>query len=47
MLDDLDRRLLEILIKDSRTSLKELAQQVGLSSPSVAERLRRLEDRGV
>ncbi|TIQ30584.1 MAG: AsnC family transcriptional regulator, partial [Mesorhizobium sp.] len=26
MLDDLDRRLLEILIKDSRTSLKELAQ---------------------
>ncbi|TIU21568.1 MAG: AsnC family transcriptional regulator, partial [Mesorhizobium sp.] len=31
MLDDLDRRLLEILIKDSRTSLKELAQQVGLS----------------
>ncbi|TJV22303.1 MAG: Lrp/AsnC family transcriptional regulator, partial [Mesorhizobium sp.] len=47
MLDDLDRRLLESLIKDSRTSLKELAQQVGLSSPSVAERLRRLEDRGV
>ncbi|TIL37486.1 MAG: winged helix-turn-helix transcriptional regulator, partial [Mesorhizobium sp.] len=47
MLDDLDRRLLEILIKDSRSSLKELAQQVGLSSPSVAERLRRLEDRGV
>ncbi|RUV56131.1 Lrp/AsnC family transcriptional regulator, partial [Mesorhizobium sp. M5C.F.Ca.IN.020.14.1.1] len=47
MLDDLDRRLLEILIKDSRTSLKELAQQVRLSSPSVAERLRRLEDRGV
>ncbi|TIY04080.1 MAG: Lrp/AsnC family transcriptional regulator, partial [Mesorhizobium sp.] len=47
MLDDLDRRLLEILIKDSRTSLKELAQQVGLSSPSVAERLRRLEDRGI
>jgi Lrp/AsnC family leucine-responsive transcriptional regulator len=47
MLDDLDRRLLEILIKDSRASLKELAQQVGLSSPSVSERLRRLEDRGI
>ena len=30
MLDDLDRRLLEILVKDARTSLKELAQQSGL-----------------
>ena len=47
MLDDLDRKLLDILVKDSRTSLKELAQQVGLSSPSVSERLRRLEERGV
>ncbi|MER8959982.1 Lrp/AsnC family transcriptional regulator [Mesorhizobium sp. M0074] len=47
MLDELDRKLLDILVKDSRTSLKELALQVGLSSPSVSERLRRLEDRGV
>ena len=47
MLDELDRKLLEILLKDSRTSLKELAGQVGLSSPSVSERLRRLEERGV
>ncbi|MBM2715054.1 Lrp/AsnC family transcriptional regulator [Mesorhizobium caraganae] len=47
MLDDLDRKLLDILVKDSRASLKELAQQVGLSSPSVSERLRRLEERGV
>ena len=47
MLDELDRKLLDILVKDSRTSLKELAQQVGLSSPSVSERLRRLEERGV
>ncbi|TRC90423.1 Lrp/AsnC family transcriptional regulator [Mesorhizobium sp. WSM4303] len=47
MLDEMDRKLLDILVKDSRTSLKELAQQVGLSSPSVSERLRRLEERGV
>ena len=47
MLDDLDRNLLEILVRDARTSLKELAAQVGLSSPSVSERLRRLEERGV
>ena len=46
-LDDTDQAILEVLLKDSRTSLKDLGQQVGLSSPSVAERLRRLEERGV
>ncbi len=47
MLDDIDREIVEILLRDSRASLKELAQTVGLSSPSVSERLRRLEERGV
>ena len=47
MLDDLDRRLLDILSVNARISLKELAQEAGLSSPSTADRLRRLEDRGV
>ena len=32
---------------NARISLKELAQEAGLSSPSTADRLRRLEDRGV
>lgn len=47
MLDDLDRRIVEILVEDARISLKDLAQRVGLSSPSVSERLKRLEERGV
>ena len=47
MLDDLDRRLLDILSLNARISLKELAGAAGLSSPSTADRLRRLEDRGV
>lgn len=47
MLDDLDRRIVEILVDDARISLKELAARVNLSSPSVSERLRRLEERGV
>ena len=47
MLDELDRRMIEILVGDARISLKELAQRVELSSPSVSERLRRLEERGV
>jgi Lrp/AsnC family leucine-responsive transcriptional regulator len=47
MLNNVDQRILEVLLKDARISLKELGQQVGLSSPSVSERLHRLEERGV
>jgi Lrp/AsnC family leucine-responsive transcriptional regulator len=47
MIDDLDRRIVEILANDARISLKDLAQRVSLSSPSTSERLKRLEERGV
>jgi len=47
MLDPIDRRIVEILAGNARISLKDLSNQVNLSSPSVAERLRRLEERGV
>ena len=46
-IDALDQRILDVLLTDSRISLKQLAEQVGLSSPSVSERLRRpVEDPG-
>jgi len=47
MTDEIDHLLISALMSDSRRSLKALAQVSGLSSPSVAERLRRLEERGV
>lgn len=47
MLDAIDQILLAALMEDSRRSLKALAGITGLSSPSVAERLRRLEERKV
>lgn len=47
MPDDIDRLILHALMDDSRLSLKALARVSGLSAPSVAERLRRLEARGV
>jgi Lrp/AsnC family leucine-responsive transcriptional regulator len=46
-MDSIDQAILSQLHQDARTSLKELAERVGLSSPSVSERLRRLEERGV
>lgn len=47
MPDDIDRRMLTLLTANARLPLKELAAQVGLSSPSVSDRLRRLEEQGL
>ncbi len=46
-LDDVDARILTTLSEDGRLSNAELARRIGLSPPSIAERVRRLEDRGV
>ncbi len=42
-MDDIDRILLQALQADARTSYADLARQVGLSPPSVHERVRKLE----
>jgi Lrp/AsnC family leucine-responsive transcriptional regulator len=47
MLDAIDETIVQALAGNARMSLKELAHHVGLSSPSVSERLRRLEERDV
>jgi Lrp/AsnC family transcriptional regulator, leucine-responsive regulatory protein len=47
LLDATNVRLLAELQADARVSLAELGRRVGLSSPAVAERVRRLEDEGV
>lgn len=46
-MDDTDRRLLAALLADARTSYADLARQVGLSAPSVHDRVRKLEREGV
>nr|WP_017596025.1 Lrp/AsnC family transcriptional regulator [Nocardiopsis potens] len=47
MLDRVDRRILSELQADGRLSYNELARRVGRSAPAVAERVRRLSERGV
>ena len=47
MNDEIDQLLISALMEDSRSSLKTLAGISGLSSPSVAERRRKLEERKV
>jgi len=46
-LDEIDRALLRLLAEDARTSAADLAREIGLSAPSTAERLRRLEAQGI
>lgn len=47
LIDEIDRQILACLVEDARMSLKVLSGHVGLSSPSTAERLKRLEEKGV
>jgi Lrp/AsnC family leucine-responsive transcriptional regulator len=46
-LDGIDVRILDALVADARISVADLARAVGLSSPSVSERMKRLEEAGV
>lgn len=46
-IDRIDRKLIEALIENARISNAELARLVGLSAPSVGERVKRLEEAGV
>ena len=47
LVDQTDLLLLEELQHNARTSFSELARRVGLSTPSVIDRIRRLEESGV
>ena len=46
-MDQTDLKIISILQKDGRISMKELGREVSLSPPAVAERVKRLEDDGV
>jgi len=46
-IDAVDERLLEALVANARVSIAELARLVELSAPSIAERIKRLEEAGV
>jgi Lrp/AsnC family leucine-responsive transcriptional regulator len=47
VLDGIDRQLLDELQTDCKRSLKEIGAAVGLSAPSVMERVRKLEHAGI
>lgn len=46
-LDEVNVRILEELQRDPRLTMSELGRRIGMSSPAVTERVRRLEEAGV
>ena len=46
-MDRTDYQILNLLQRDSRTTLKCIGDQVGLTAPAVSERIRRMEEKGV
>ncbi|MBL8178470.1 MAG: Lrp/AsnC family transcriptional regulator [Bryobacterales bacterium] len=46
-MDDRDWQILTALQSEGRLSFAELGRRIGMSTPAVAERVRRLEDAGV
>ena len=46
-MDSIDLRIVSSLAEDGRCTYSDLAEEVGLSAPATAERVRRLEERGV
>ena len=45
--DSLSWKILDCLQKNARQSNTEIARQVGITSPAVAERIRKMEDAGI
>ena len=46
-LDDIDRQILALMQENCRLPLAKIGEHVGLSAPSVMERVKKLEDSGV
>lgn len=46
-MDDLDRKILTLLTKNARMPVKEIAEQVALTSPAVSSRIHKLEADGI
>ena len=46
-IDSINWKILEMLQRNARTALKDIAKEVSLSSPTVAERIQKLEDMGI
>ena len=45
--DELDKKILELLSKNSRLSVRDISKMINSSPPTVSRRIRKLEKRGI
>ena len=46
-LDGIDKQILGMLLDDSRITLSHISKEIGISSPAIRERMRKLEQEGI
>ncbi len=46
-LDEIDNTILDMLLADSRTPLSHISKEVGISSPAIRERIKKLKQEGI
>ena len=46
-MDELDRKIIRLLAKNARIPVKDIAQEINLTSPAVSSRIRKLEQDGI
>lgn len=46
-MDELDRKIIRLMTQNARMPVKDIAQEVNLTSPAVSSRIRRLEQEGI
>ncbi|MCW4013093.1 MAG: Lrp/AsnC family transcriptional regulator [Candidatus Bathyarchaeota archaeon] len=46
-MDEMNKKIIEILKKDARTPLSHISEEIGLSSPSIKDRLTKMEQEGI
>lgn len=46
-MDKIDKKIIALLTQNGRMPVKEIAKQIGLTSPAVSSRIRRMEEQGL
>ena len=47
MLDDKDKKIIDLLVSSGREPATSISEKVGLSVPSVTERIKKLQENGI
>ena len=46
-MDELDSKIIQLMMRNARMPVKEIAKQVNLTSPAVSSRIHRMEQEGI